>query len=96
MQKIIILEDSEPLKTNMVEINIRQSQLKNISKTKDELMSRLEKINQKIELLLEEEKFRQKNYRPNLTEIGEDDNEEEKFNLQLVKMQKEEEKIRKK
>ena len=91
-----ILEDSEPLKTNMVEINIRQSQLKNISKTKDELMSRLEKINQKIELLLEEEKFRQKNYRPNLTEIGEDDNEEEKFNLQLVKMQKEEEKIRKK
>ena len=92
-----VIEDSAPLKTNVVDINIRQSQLKDLSKTKDGLISRLEKINQKIELLLEDEKLRQKAYRPYMTEIGgDDDDNTQKFNLQLTKMQKKEEIIRKK
>ena len=65
-----VIEDTMPLESNVIENNIRKSQLKNINKTKDELMLRLEKINQKINILLSEEKLRQKNNnRQNLTTI---------------------------
>jgi len=85
-----MIQNSVPLKDNLVENNIRNSQLKTISKTKDELMLRLEKINQKIEILLYEEKLRQKNNQQFLPE----EEDESKFNIQLAKMQKEENKIR--
>ncbi len=85
-----MIENSVPLKDNLVENNIRNSQLKTISKTKDELMLRLEKINQKIEILLYEEKLRQKSIQQFLPE----EEDESKFNTQLAKMQKEENKIR--
>ncbi len=92
-----LIENTIPLKANIIENNIRKNKLKDISKSKDELMSKLEKINQKIEILLNEEKLRQKNNRHNLTEIMEynsDDNE--KFNSRLLEMQKNEEKLRQK
>ena len=90
-----VIEDTMPLESNVIENNIRKSQLKNINKTKDELMLRLEKINQKINILLSEEKLRQKNNnRQNLTDIILDD--EDKYNLHLVEMQKNEKNIRKK
>ena len=92
-----LIENSIPLKTNVIENNIRKNKLKDISKSKDELMMKLEKINQKIEILLNEEKLRQKNNRHNMTEIMEynsDDNE--KYNSHLLEMQKNEEKIRQK
>ena len=92
-----LIENSIPLKTNVIENNIRKNKLKDISKSKDELMMKLEKINQKIEILLNEEKIRQKNNRHNMTEIMEynsDDNE--KYNSHLLEMQKNEEKIRQK
>lgn len=85
-----MIENSVPLKDNLVENNIRNSQLKTISKTKDELILRLEKINQKIEILMYEEKLRQKNNQQFLPQ----DEDESKFNIQLAKMQKEENKIR--
>ena len=85
-----MIQNSVPLKDNLVENNIRNSQLKTISKTKDELMLRLEKINQKIEILLYEEKLRQKSIQQFLPE----EEDESKFNIQLAKMQKEENKIR--
>ena len=90
-----LIENSMPLQTNVIENNIRKSQLKDIYKTKDELMLRLEKINQKVYILLNEEKLRQKNGgRNNLTDIILDD--EDKYNLHLAEMQKNEKKIRKK
>ena len=85
-----MIENSVPLKDNLVENNIRNSQLKTISKTKDELILRLEKINQKIEILLYEEKLRQKSIQQFLPE----EEDESKFNIQLAKMQKQENKIR--
>ena len=85
-----MIQNSVPLKDNLVENNIRNSQLKTISKTKDELMLRLEKINQKIEILLYEEKLRQKSIQQFLPE----EEDESKFNIQLAKMQKQENKIR--
>ena len=85
-----MIQNSVPLKDNLVENNIRNSQLKTISKTKDELMLRLEKINQKIEILLYEEKLRQKSIQQFLPE----EEDESKFNIQLAKMQKKENKIR--
>ena len=85
-----MIQNSVPLKDNLVENNIRNSQLKTISKTKDELMLRLEKINQKIEILLYEEKLRQKSIQQFLPE----EEDESKFNIQLAKMKKEENKIR--
>ena len=91
------IENSMPLKSNVVENNIRKNKLKDISKSRDDLVMKLEKISQKIDILLNEEKLRQKNNRNNLTEIMEynsDDNE--KFNSHLAEMQKNEEKIRKK
>ena len=91
------IENSMPLKSNVVENNIRKNKLKDISKSRDDLVMKLEKISQKIDILLNEEKMRQKNNRNNLTEIMEynsDDNE--KFNSHLAEMQKNEEKIRKK
>ena len=89
-----LIENSMPLQSNVIENNIRKSQLKDIYKTKDELMLRLEKINQKVDILLNEEKLRQKNGRNNLTDIILDD--EDKYNLHLAEMQKNEKKIRKK
>ncbi len=94
-QNQILIESSIPLKSNVIDSNIRKSRLKDITKAKDEFILRLEKINQKIEILLNDEKLRQKNIRQNLTEIIAED-EEENFNLHLKEMQKKENKIREK
>ena len=90
-----MIEDSMPLQSNIIENNIRKSQLKSICRTKEELMQRLESINQKVENLLNDEKLRQKNgNKHNLTDIILDD--EDKYNLRLAEMQKNEKNIRKK
>ena len=92
-----LIENSIPLESSIIESNIRKSQLKDIYKAKDELMLRLEKITQKVDILLSEEKLRQKKIRQNLTDILEDDEDKsEKFNLHLAEIQKNEEKIRQK
>ena len=91
-----LIENSMPLKTNIIENNIIRSKLKDISRTKDELNARLEKISQKIDILLTNEKLRQKNARHNLTDIIEDDDDDNKepFNLRLAEMQKNEKNMR--
>jgi len=91
-----LIENSMPLKTNVVENNIIKSKLKDITKTKDELNMRLIKINQKIDILLNNEKLRQKNAKQNLTDIIVEEDDIEKFNLHLAEMQKNEKNIRKK
>ena len=92
-----IIENTMPLKANIIENNIRTNQLKNIYKTKDELNSRLEKINQKIDILLNDEKIRQKMKNQNITDIIKDINDnDDKFNMHLKQMQKSEKNIREK
>ena len=75
---------------------IIKSKLKDITRTKDELNMRLEKISQKIEILLNNEKLRQKNAKQNLTDIIVEDDDIEKYNLHLAEMQKNEKNIRQK
>ena len=92
-----LIERSMPLKSNVIEENIKRDRLKDISKSKDDLVLRLGKISQKIDILLNEEKLKQKNYRHNLTEIVEDNSyDSEKFIKHLAEMQKNEKNIRKK
>ena len=82
-----IIENGMPLKSNVVDINIRKTQLKNMSTIKEELVAKLLKINEKIDILLNEEKMRKKGkvklYYDNL------EDEQEQYNLHLVKLQKE-------
>ena len=86
-QSKILIENGIPLKSNVIDNNIRKSQLKNISETKDYLVGQLLKINQKIEILLKEEKLRKRGkIRPNF-EILEDS--QEQYNLHLAKLQEE-------
>ena len=55
-----IIEDGLSLKNNLVEENIRKSQLKNMNNLKENFVTKLIKINQKIEIILNEEKLNQK------------------------------------
>ena len=86
-QNKILIENGVPLKNNIIDTNIRKSQLKNISDIKENLVSKLLKINQKIDILLNEEKLRNKGrvkqYYDNL------EDSQEQYNLHLVKLQKE-------
>ena len=86
-QNKILIENGIPLKNNIIDTNIRKSQLKNISDIKENLVSKLLKINQKIDILLNEEKLRNKGrvkqYYDNL------EDSQEQYNLHLVKLQKE-------
>ena len=92
-----LIENSMPLKENIIENNIRTSQLKNIYKTKDELNLRLAKINQKIDILLNDEKIRQKTKNQNITDIIKDiSDNDDKFNMHLKQIQKSEKNIRQK
>ena len=92
-----MIEGSIPLKSDIVEDNIRKNQLKQISKSRDDLVLRLGTINQTISNLLKEEKLKQKNNRrQNLSEIVEDNRDgDENFNLHLAQIQKDSKKIRK-
>ena len=86
-QSKILIENGIPLKSNVIDNNIRKSQLKNISEAKEYLVGKLLKINQKIEILLKEEKLRKKGkIKPNY-EILEDS--QEQYNLHLAKLQEE-------
>ena len=55
-----LLEDGLSLKNDIVDENIRKSQLKNMNDLKEDFITKLIKVNQKIELILNEEKFSQK------------------------------------
>ena len=80
-----LIEEGMPLKDNLIDINIRKSKLKNITNIKEDLVSKLMKINEKIDIILNEEKLRQnrkiKQYDNNL------EDEQEQYNLHLVKLQ---------
>ena len=89
-----IIEEGIPLKDNVVDNNIRRSQLKNISNTRNDLMARLEKINQKIDMLLDEEKLKSRN--KHLYNFDSPENDQETFNLRLIKMQKDHKLFKKK
>ena len=82
-----LIENGMPLKSNVIDSNIRKSQLKNITDIKENLVNKLLKINEKIEILLNEEKLRKKGkirqYYDNL------EDEQEQYNLHLVKLQEE-------
>ena len=88
-----LIENALPLESNVIDSNIRKSKLKDISRAKDDLILRLEKISQKVDILLSDEKMRHKNIRQNLTEILED--EDDDFISRLAEIQKNENKIRK-
>ena len=80
-----LIEEGMPLKDNLIDINIRKSKLKNITNIKEDLVSKLMKINEKIDIILNEEKLRQnrkiKQYDNNL------EDEQEQYNLHLVRLQ---------
>ena len=82
-----LIENGMPLKSNVVDTNIRKTQLKNMSNIKEDLVAKLVKINQKIDILLDEEKMRKKGkvkqYYDNLEEG------QEQYNLHLVKLKEE-------
>ena len=82
-----IIEDGLSLKNNLVEENIRKSQLKNMNDLKENFITKLIKVNQKIELILNEEKLSQKGKkRLNLENL---DEAQEEYNLHLKKLKKE-------
>ena len=89
-----LIEESVPLKNNIVDLNIRKSKLKNISNIKDDLVSKLVKINEKINILLNEEKLRKKRNKKYFDINLED--EQEQYNLHLMKLQIEQNKQREK
>ena len=86
-----LIEEGLPLKNNIVDLNIRKSQLKNISKIKDDLVSKLAKINEKIDILLKEEKLKKIKHYDNYLE-----DEQEQYNLHLKQLQIEQNKQREK
>ena len=67
-----LIEKSEMLEKNVAENKLRKSYLTSISKTRKELNSRLESINNKINSLSIEESSNKKRIKKNLTEIVED------------------------
>ena len=82
-----LIEEGIPLKNNIVDINIRKNKLKNITNIKEDLVSKLMKINQKIDILLNEEKLREKRRPKQFCDILED--EQEQYNLRLAKLKEE-------
>ena len=85
-----IIEDGLSLKSNLVDENIRKSQLRNMNDMKENFVTKLIKINQKIELILNEEKMSQKNNKKLNLEILDD--AQEQYNLHLKKLKQEQEK----
>jgi len=73
-----IIEDGLSLKNNLVEENIRKSQLKNMNNLKENFVTKLIKINQKIEIILNEEKLNQKSNKKLNLEILDERQEQEK------------------
>ena len=82
-----LIEEGEPLKNDLVDINIRKNKLKNMSNKKEDLISKLTKISEKIDILLNEEKLRKlRKIKLNYNNLEE---EQEQYNIQLVKLQEE-------
>ena len=82
-----LIEEGIPLKNNIVDLNIRKSQLRNMTNIKEDLVSKLVKINEKIDILLSEEKMREKRKIKPYDFNSED--EQEQYNLHLAKLQEE-------
>jgi len=85
-----IIEDGLSLKNNLVDENIRKSQLKDMNNLKETFINKLIRINQKIEIILSEEKQSQKS-KKNLNLENLDDIQEQ-YNLHLKELKKEQEK----
>ena len=85
-----LLEDGLSLKNDIVDENIRKGQLKNMNDIKEDFITKLIKVNQKIELILNEEKFSQKGKKKldweNLDEA------QEEYNAHLKKLKEEQNK----
>ena len=85
-----LLEDGLSLKNDIVDENIRKGQLKNMNDLKEDFITKLIKVNQKIELILNEEKFSQKGKKKfgweNLDEA------QEEYNAHLKKLKEEQNK----
>ncbi len=84
-----VIENGLSLKNNIVDENIRKSQLKNMNNLKENFVVKLIKINQKIELILSEEKLNQKGKLKKDYKNLED--EQEEYNLHLKKLKQEQE-----
>ena len=84
-----VIENGLSLKNNIVDENIRKSQLKNMNNLKENFVVKLIKINQKIELILSEEKLNQKGKLKKDYNNLED--EQEEYNLHLKKLKQEQE-----
>ena len=82
-----LLEDGLSLKNNIVDENIRKSQLKNMNDLKENFITKLIKVNQKIELILNEEKLSQK--AKNKLNFENLDEAQEEYNLHLKKLKEE-------
>ena len=85
-----LLEDGLSLKNNIVDENIRKSQLKNMNNLKENFITKLIKVNQKIELILNEEKLSQK--AKNKLDFENLDEAQEEYNLHLKKLKEEQNK----
>ena len=85
-----IMEDALSLKNNIVDENIRKSQLKNMNDMKENFITKLIKINQKIEIILGEEKMTQRDKRKLNLEVLDDT--QEQYNLYLKKLKEEQDK----
>ena len=85
-----LLEDGLSLKNNIVDENIRKSQLKNMNDLKENFITKLIKVNQKIELILNEEKLSQKP--KNKLDFENLDEAQEEYNLHLKKLKEEQNK----
>ena len=85
-----LLEDGLSLKNDIVDENIRKSQLKNMNDLKEDLITKLIKVNQKIELILNEEKFSQKS--KNKLDWENLDEAQEEYNAHLKKLKEEQNK----
>ena len=82
-----IIENGLSLKNDLVDENIRKSQLKNMNDLKDNFITKLIKVNQKIEIILNEEKLSHKSKkRINLENL---DETQEEYNSHLKKLKQE-------
>ena len=82
-----LIENGLSLKNNLVDENIRKSQLKNMNNLKENFITKLIKVNQKIEIILNEEKLSQKGKKKlNLENL---DDAQEEYNLHLKKLKEE-------
>ena len=85
-----LLEDGLSLKNDIVDENIRKSQLKNMNDLKEDFITKLIKVNQKIELILNEEKFSQKGKKK--LDLENLDEAQEEYNAHLKKLKEEQNK----